>query len=189
MDYKKYSDLPSYEETPFDVLDGVSAGREVRFGNYKTVSVEGKEFVGREMNVGNPDEDPKYTDSLPYLKVFLPNMIPVEEMDSAELKVFGYMWKRVTRGSDIVFLPIDELMGITKYKTPKPLYDAIKNLCNRKIIARRAGAVKHAYFINPNLLFNGARTGLINKPGREAFKASLHPFKKQVTPNDNFNGA
>jgi len=90
-----------------------------------------------------------------FVKIYTGHLGVWFELSVPAQKVLSYILNVLPRNSDMVRMSMDRLKGFTAYKSDTSIYDAINELCNRRIIARSKST--ELYFINPGYIFNGDR--------------------------------
>lgn len=113
----------------------------------------------------------KVIDMAPCVKMYWPLIEMIDDMSIVEIRLLGYIMSQMTRGSDEVYLDINDAIKyfnrLRKKETEsipassKPyIYKGINLLLERRVIAKKSSKL---YYINPNMMFKGNRVSVLNK--------------------------
>jgi len=106
-------------------------------------------------------------DSLQYIKLFTGSCSGLLELSFVGLRVVIYSCLVLPVRRDVVSLnPADVCLMLSISNSS--FYRAIDELVDKKIMARKLGSTIE-YWINPNVLFNGNRIGLVKTYGSNKF--------------------
>lgn len=120
-----------------------------------------------------------YKDTNPYSKLYKSGALKLSKLSSAGLKVFCYILMNIHINKESIYLCPDTLSIEIGYANKKNVYEGIENLLANDIIARKTG--NSNYWINPNMLFNGDRTKLLEDPSRQKYINGLKKTAKEVS--------
>lgn len=111
----------------------------------------------------------KLMDVEPCIKMYWPLYDLIDDLNSVETKMLGYLMHRLLKGSYTVQIDAKEVLDyLNRMKNGAPpvkpirsqsyVYRGVAMLVDRGIISKKAGRV---YAINPNMLFKGNRAVLL----------------------------
>lgn len=175
--YTKVSHHTSTIETPFIVLDGMQYSLRTSNNSFqKAVTGDGEEIIFMKSN--NTVEI--YKDTNPYRKIFKSNISTFKDLSIPGYKVLAYVLDNLPINDELICIVPSELVDYCGYQTTKNIYVGILDLLNNEFISRKAGA-DSCYWVNPNKIFNGDRTKLLEASCRHEYVKAL----KRIAKNTN----
>lgn len=134
-----------------------------------TLSTE--KFMTIQVPTANGSTKTKLWDVEPCIKMYWPLYDLIDDLNSVETKILGYLMYRLLKGSDSVQIDAKEVLEyLNRMKNGAPpvkpirsqsyVYRGVAMLVDRGIISKKAGKLYH---INPNMLFKGNRASVLNK--------------------------
>lgn len=163
---KTIKDYPSYEELPFLISTTMRSvkGESIRKHENLADMDTGEIITGGHVVTSTFHQ----IDPSPFTKLYHDGFNNVKELSSAGVRVLLYIMQSNksnaykttdTTSSCFIDVHLDEAMEFCGYKTRRNIYIGIYNLLDHKIVAKRTGS---GYWINPNIFFNGNRSGVMN---------------------------
>ncbi len=154
------SNLPQFDANPFIEkaiisIEEKTVKRKQYFGGSKGVenivsNVASGEVIGHTNFVRYVELDEEK-----FAKIYLSQFTAFWDLTKTAIRVFGYVINNLIPNKDVVYIDIQEVMQVTKYKEEKSVYKGLAELVNAGMIARSKNHMK--YFINPMIFFNGDR--------------------------------
>jgi len=103
-----------------------------------------------------------YGDNASFAKLFKGNYSVLKMLSSVGFNFFFYMVEfLLTSNHYFIYVDVDKVAKEMGYKTRKSVYDALIELLNYDILRKKTG--EGFFWVNPNVVFRGDRTYVLNK--------------------------
>lgn len=146
--------IEKFKENPFRVKTLLQEGhsKDEKMG----INPETGELSMRIVSKGSPWNDPDK-----FLKVYGEGIRVLKLLSAPGIHLWEYVVTMLPPKRDVITIDKNDAMVYCGFKTPKTFDRAIRNLIDNRILAKRDG-FDVAYFINPNMFFNGKRNAIMD---------------------------
>lgn len=156
---KKIKEFDSTSYPPYESLGGV-------YFNYETKRFKERELVDEETAEVKRYKEKfdvmPYGDNASFAKLFKGNYSVLKMLSSVGFNFFFYMVEfLLTSNHYFIYVDVDKVAKEMGYKTRKSVYDALIELLNYDILRKKTG--EGFFWVNPNVVFRGDRTYVLNK--------------------------
>lgn len=154
---KTIIDFPTYEELPFIVDTAVVKlkGGSIRMHSELVDQTTG-EIISGATTIADKEIDPTK-----FIKVYARGFANISNLNPAGVKLLMYIMFSMGKNVHKITIHIGECMKFCKYSSRSAVYKGLADLLENRVIAVATG--KSAYWINPNIFYNGNPVDLVKK--------------------------